>query len=408
MLTLVMATKRLWLMKEVLIRMVFNSKITTTVVFIKTGIILSMLVLFSACSKSKQSGNQPKYNLEQSSFSIEHGDKIISNRSMFTKLIGEDSLLYYEQRDRNFYLFDLKNRVLKDFLQFETDGPNFMENQVLDFERVGDQYAILSPNYISFSDKNGQILKRKEINQFLNNVEDATVSRINNFKALNENELYLSQSPRAVIMPFKYSEASQTPIFAIYHVNKDSLAHLPIYSPEETLIKDDTRGFYGTTSQHFFILKNNSIIFNFQFSPSIYRYSLKSKQLTQFDGKTTRFPETTEPFPANKYRDQQYLVKHMLRNGTRFSNIEYYAENGIYIRYASRKTFNEELKRSNYELYLQIFDSEFNNIIEQEVLMTGKAEVYLSNGSIYMIGASSAYTEEDATKFTKFDLRKIK
>ena len=395
-------------MKMGLIQTVFKSEIITTALFNKTCIILLMLVFFISCSESEHLGKRPKYNLKQSLFSIEHGDKIISNRFVFTKLIGEDSLLYYEQRDRNFYLFDLKNRVLKDFLQFETGGPNFMEDQILDFEKVGDQYAILSPNYISFSDKNGQILKRKEINQFLNNVEDATVSRINNFKALNENELYLSQSPRAVIMPFKYSEASQTPIFAIYHVNKDSLAHLPIYSPEETLIKDDTRGFYGTTSQHFFILKNNSIIFNFQFSPSIYRYSLKSKQLTQFDGKTTRFPETTEPFPANKYRDQQYLVKHMLRNGTRFSNIEYYAENDTYIRYASRKTFNEELKRSNYELYLQIFDSEFNNIIEQELLVSVKPEVYFSNGSIYMIRTSGSQTEENATKFTKFDLRKIK
>ena len=395
-------------MKMSLTQTVFNSKIITTALFNKTCIILLMLVLFSACSKSKQLGNKLKDNLEQSQFSIEHGDKIISNRSVFTKLIGEDSLLYYEQTDRAFYIFDLKNRVLKDFLKFETDGPNFMEEQVLDFVKIGDQYAILSLNYISFSDENGQILKRKEINQFLNNVEDATVSRINRFKAMNQNELYISQSPRAVIMPFKYSEASQTPIFAIYHINEDSIAHLPIYSPEETLIKDDARGFYGSTSQHFFTLNNNCIIFNFQFSPSIYRYCQESKELTRFEGKTTRFPETTEPFPADKYRDPAYLVKHMVRNGTRFSNIEYDAENDIYIRYASRKTFNEELKKSNYELYLQIFDSGFNNIIEQEVLILGTPEVYLSKNFIYMMEVGSSQTDENATKFTKFDLRQIK
>ncbi|WP_339607795.1 DUF4221 family protein [uncultured Roseivirga sp.] len=367
-----------------------------------------MLVLFSACSKPKQLGNELKDNLEQSQFSIEHGDKIISNRSVFTKLIGEDSLLYYEYTDRAFYIFDLKSRVLNDFLKFEIDGPNSMEEQVLSFDKVGDQYAILSSNYISFSDKNGQILKRKRVNQFLNNMDDPTISKTTSFKVINENQLYLSQSPRAVIAPFKYSEASLTPIFAIYHVNEDSIEHLPIYSPEETLINDETRGFYSSISQHFFILNNNCIVFNFQFSPSIYRYSLKSKQLTQFDGKTTRFPEATEPFPANKYRDPAYLVKHLVQNGTRFSNIEYDAENDIYIRYASKKTFSEELKKSNYELYLQVFDSDFNNIIEQEVLKPGKPEVYLSNGFIYMIGASSAYTEEDATKFTKFDLRQIK
>ena len=374
----------------------------------KAGIILLVLVFFVSCSRYEHSSKPLKYNLEQNVFTIEHGNKIISNKFIFTKLIGEDSLLYYEQTDKAFYIFDLKNRVLMDFLQFEAEGPNFMEEQVLDFSKIGDQYAILSPSYISFSDKNGQILKRKEINQFLNNVEDATISRINNFRVLNENKLYLSQSPRAVIMPFKYSEASQTPIFLIYHVNEDSIEHLPIYSPEETLIKDDTRGFYGSTSQHFFALNNNCIIFNFQFSPSIYRYCLDSEQLKQFEGKTTRFPETTEPFPADRYRDPVYLVTHMVRNGTRFSNIEYDAENDIYVRFASKKIFNEELKRSNYELYLQIFDSGFNNIIEQEVLMPGKPEVFLSNGFIYMIGASSAYTEENSTKFTKFDLRQIK
>ena len=381
----------------------------STALLNKTGIILLLvLVIFISCAESENSEKQPKYNLEQSPFSIEHGDKIISNKPVFTKLIGEDSLLYYEQENRSFYIFDLKNRVLKDFLKFSADGPNFMENQVLDFDKIGDQYAILSPNYISFSDHSGQIIKRKDINQFLNNMEDATVSRINNFKVLNENELYLSQSPRAVMTPFEYNEASRAPIFAIYNIREDSIEALPIYSPEETLINDDTRGFYGSTSQHFFLLNNNSIIFNFQFSPSIYRYSLENKQLTQFDGKTTRFPETTEPFPADRYRDPAYLVKHMVRNGTRFSNIEYDAEKDVYIRYASRKTYNEELKKSKNELYLQIFDSDFNNIIEQEVLILGRPEVYLSKNFIYMIEVGSSQTEENATKFTKFDLRKIK
>lgn len=394
-------------MKEALIRMVFNSKIMTTALFNKTCIIILMLVLFSACSKPKQLGSKLKDNLEQSSFSIEHGNKIISNRFMFTKFIGEDSLLYYEYTDRAFYIFDLKSRVLNDFLKFEIDGPNSMEEQVLGFDKVGDQYAILSLNYISFSDENSQIVKRKPVNQFLNNMDDPTVSRITSFKALNENELYLSQSPRAVRAPFE-NKGSNPPIFATYKINEDSIEASSIYSPEETLINDDTKGFYGSLSQHFFILNNNSIVFNFQFSPSIYRYSLKRKQLTQFDGKTTRFPETTEPFPANKYKDPAYLVKHLVQNGTRFSNIEYDAENDIYIRYASRKTFNEELKKSNYELYLQIFDSGFNNIIEQEILIRGKPEVYLSKNFIYMIEVGSSQTDENATKFTKFDLRQIK
>ena len=166
---------------------------------------------------------------------------------------------------------------------------------MLDFDKVGDQYAILSPNYISFSDKGGKIIKRKRVKNFLNNVEDATISRINNFKTINENELYLSQSPRAVVAPFE-NKGSNPPIFAIYHIREDSIEALPIYSPEETLINDHTRGFYGSTSQHFFILNDNAIIFNFQFSPSIYRYSLESKQLSQFDGKTTRFPEEASLF----------------------------------------------------------------------------------------------------------------
>ena len=86
----------------------------------------------------------------------------------------------------------------------------------------------------------------------------------------------------------------------------------------------------------------------------------------------------------------------MIRNGTHFSNIEYDAENNVYIRFASRKTFNEELKKSNYELYLQIFDSGFNNIAEQEVLTHGKSEVYFSNGSIYMIGTNGSQTKENS------------
>ena len=387
------------------IQVVTQSKFMATPLFNKTGIMLLLvLVIFISCSEPNDSGSRQGYHVEQIPFSIQHGDKIISNKSVFTKLIGEDSLIYYEQSERTFYLFDLKNRVLKDFLKFEFHGPNFIEDRVLDFDKIGDQYVILSPNYISFSDHNAQIIRRKGINQFLNNMEDASIFKINNFKVLNDNELYLSQSPRAVIAPFE-NNGSNPPIFAIYKIREDSIEDLRIFSPEETLINDDTQGFYGSDSQHFFILNNNCIIFNFQFSPSIYRYSLESKQLTKFAGKTTKFAEATEPIPADKYRDPAYLVKHMLRNSTRFSNIEYDAENDIYIRFASRKTYNEELKRSKNELYLQIFDSAFSNVFEQEVLISGRPEVYLSKNLIYMMEVGSSQTNENETKFTEFDLR---
>lgn len=364
-----------------------------------------MLVFLMSCSTPNPSRDRANFYLEETEFAISHDHNLISNRFVFTKLIGSDSIIYYEQRERDFYLFDLKNRVLKKFLNYDIDGPNFMDNEVLDFEKVGDRYAILSTDYLSISDKNGQILKRELINQFIGNMESSGISRTHHIITKSGDELYLAQSPRAVIAPFKY-DGINPPIFANYDLVSDSIATLPIYSPEETLIEDDANGFYGSDAEHFFFVKDNCIIFNFRFSPSIYRYCFQNQKLIHYDGKTNRFPDTAEPFPANSYRDPEYLVKHKLLGGIKFSNLEYDAKNNVYVRFASEKIYNEQSRRSQNQVFLQVFDSDFKNVLEQRIRTPVKPEVYMSNGSIYMIGVGNYQREENITKFLKVDLRR--
>jgi hypothetical protein len=371
----------------------------------KISMVVLVLMSFVSCSRNKQLNAKYDYSLSKTEFSIEHDGQLITNRFKYTKLIGEDSLIYFEQKDRLFYLFDLKNKVLKTFLQFDTEGPNFIESQILGFDRVGDYFAILSSNYISISDIHGQVIKRKNINKLQNNWNDSNVSRVHHLATKNENELYLAQSPRAVLAPFQY-DGNNPPIFAIYHIAEDSLSYLPINSPDETLIKDDSKGYYGSDAEHFFTLNKESIIFNFEFSPSVYRYSLDNKELTRFEGKTTIFSEVAEPFPANRHRDPEYLVKRKMLSGTKFSNIVYDQVNEVYIRFASHKIYNEESRRSKNRVYLQLFDKAFKNVLEEELLPPGKAEVYFQNGSIYMIGVGNFQSEENATKFIKYDIHK--
>lgn len=256
---------------------------------------------------SELDGSQ-RIKLVKTEIEIPHEDFILSNRLLFTKLIDLDKIVYFEYLRNEFYLFDLKNKKVSRILSFDSDGPNFMEPIVLDFEIVPQGYIILSQNYLHFSDKDSRIFKRININQFTDNFKSADF-RVNRIQ-YNNDKLFMTKWIRSALY-FNVQAQSKMSIFANLDLTTDSIIDIPIYSPEETLIDDPLKGYRGL-SEHYFISFNDSIIFNFRFSPTVFTYDLKAGRLKRNQINSENVPNRRVPFNSEDNRNPEKLQKYLL------------------------------------------------------------------------------------------------
>lgn len=373
---------------------------------IRTSTVLCMVLAFLVACGSNVKKITSSVFLKKTKLEIEHGDQLISNMFVFTKIIGVDSLVYFEPKDRDFYLFDLEKKSVQKFLDFEFDGPKFMENFVFDFQKLDDQYLILSSNYLHVIRHDGSVLKRISTSQMTDDFNNASAYRVTKINRLNESELILAKNLRSVAAP--NSKVNGEPsIFARLNINTESIKDLPIGSPEETLINDISKGYYGSLSEHSFIMHKNSncIVFNFKYSPTIYRYCFTTESVELFDGRTERFPNGMDPISSEKYRDREYLIKVYLRNKVNFSNIEYDKKSDVFIRIASETQYEDESKETNISNYIQIFDSNFDLLVEEEVSVAVSPYLHYSNGAIYLIPVSPSQISENKTIILKYEIK---
>jgi hypothetical protein len=328
---------------------------------------------------------------------IGHNESLLSNRFSFSKMIGRDSLLYFESHSTEFYLFDLKTQNISSILKFDSEGSNFMESNILDFEKLSSEYLILSRNYLHFVGMDGIIWKRTEINQFNTDFQTAAYS-INKIRNLTDGKLLLSKWIKSALFP-NTKDDSKTSIFAVLDLKTDSVYDLPIYSPSETLVTDPTQGYYLGLSEHYFLIQNNVIIFNFKFSPSVYEYNIVDQSIVQHSTESTNFPSKRDPIPSNRMKDNLYISENFLQ-GVEFSNIEVDKKSGLFIRLASDITADDSgnLKAKKY---LQVLNSNFKVILEQPLNEIVFSRVHVSDGSIYLFPTLQG---EGSTRILRYEI----
>lgn len=364
---------------------------------------LTIIVMLSFCSlggcNSPNDSTQEfqAVSLDKNAIEIDHNGYLLSNRFHFTKMIGRDSLLYYEVQSSEFYLFNLRSQKLSRLLKFDREGPNFMESIVLDFEKLPNGYVILSQNYLHFVNKEGSIWKRTEINQFNTDFQTAAYS-INKIRNLTDGKLLLSKWIKSALFP-NTKDDSKTSIFAVLDLKTDSVYDLPIYSPSETLVTDPTQGYYLGLSEHYFLIQNNVITFNFKFSPSVYEYNIVDQSIVQHSTESTNFPSKRDPIPSNRMKDNLHISENFLQ-GVEFSNIEVDKKSGLFIRLASDITADDSgnLKAKKY---LQVLNSNFKVILEQPLNEIVFSRVHVSDGSVYLFPTLQG---EGSTRILRYEI----
>ncbi|MEC7754579.1 DUF4221 family protein [Roseivirga sp. UBA1976] len=367
----------------------------------KSSAILSLLfVLLISCKDQKnQENHERQIEIQTQELFFEHGDLFISNNSTFWKEIGKDSLILFEGRDiKSFILFSLDSKKTTEFLTFDSDGPNFIEDRVLDFTRYLDRYLILGAKYLHIADSEGKIVKRIQSDKFENNLANPSAYRISGLQVYNKDTLLISKKLISADLPKILDEPKQS-IFALLNLSTDSISDLPVYSPKETLVDDPNQGYYSNLSDHYFIVNNNEIVFNFKFSPTIYKYNLHTELIQEYGGKTKRFPSKREAFPADRYTDYAYLLSH-LNQGIYFSQLGYDPSNALYFRLA-KQVINDDMGKSQLSNFLQIFDSNFN-LIKEVAINEPVAPIFSKfTNEIYLVPLLKYQTEEDKTRILK-------
>ncbi|MBO6661745.1 MAG: DUF4221 family protein [Roseivirga sp.] len=369
-------------------------------------VVLLFFTLWS-CSNLQKDNEDPRtisLVIDESELIFDHKDYFISNYSIFFKSVGEDSLILFEgQNSREFFLFDTKNTSVSKLMEFESSGPNFLDEEVIDLETYANGYAILSSDYLQFTDIDGIVNNRIRINNYKNNFSNPSAFKATSIKFISEDSLLIAKKIISSDIPDVVDRPKQ-PIFGFFNLKSDSISDLEIFSPKETLVQDIERGYYSNLSEHYFLIQNDQIIFNYKFSPSIYKVNINSLDVSHFSGASDNFPVKREPFLGKNYTDYVSLIEH-LNHGVYFSEIVFDVRNQLYFRLAKsvEKKENGSLNLSNY---LQVFDQEFNLLKEIKLNEMMKLIHGYSNGSIYLVPLSKYQTSENATRIIKYSFSK--
>ena len=363
--------------------------------YLRSATLVVALFFFFNCS-NKEELSQTSLELEKSIVTVLHGDHLISNRPSFSKLIGKDSIIYFESSERIFYLFDLKNQSTSEFLRFNQEGPNFIEEIILDFDLYEDNFVILSPNYLHVSDRQSRITNRIPINQFKEDFRSAEY-RIHRIQTLPDNTILLSKWIKSAIYPNTIDDPS-TSIFAELSMSNEEIIDLPVYSPEEALTRDPNVSYLGD-SEHYFFAKECDIIFNFKFSSSIFVYNKCSDKLVKYASLSNNLPNLKEPIESKLRRDPRAMTE-FITNGVSYSNIGFIEKHHTYARLVSMYSTNDN-NNARVDKYLQLLNSKFEVLKEERLNEIVLDKIHVESNHIYL---KSLQTEENSTRFLKFSL----
>lgn len=335
--------------------------------------VLSVLVY--SCGEQKQS-DQETVSLIQNEIVLDHEELILSWPAAFVKAVGQDSVLTYDERNQRFTLFSLllKKPIWSD--TFDLNGPNFIEQPILDAEVVDDRMILLSPSFLTIITLNGDVQKRTDINEISGGYNEAL---LRNFTLLNSNKLLFPKLLRAAVSPANFSDTTST-IFLEYDLSSEKAQEWPISSPRETLVDIPEKGYYNDLAQHYALLRGDYLYYNFRFSSKVYRYNIRTQSLNVFNAKSN-FGENLRT-PIDKTHSTEELVYYRYSGGF-FLPLHYDETTSYFIRLNSQFTKMTD-GTDVLNKYLMVFDKDFNTVAEIEVPNMVFEKIQVNKGVVYL------------------------
>ncbi|MGW8121071.1 DUF4221 family protein [Roseivirga echinicomitans] len=357
-----------------------------------------VIIIFTvSCSKEAKNIEKKATSLKYlGEVALSHGDLLLSNRGELNKVVGQDSLLVYDQNSRQLVLIDLKKKIPIHTITVTLDGPNFFDLPFRDAEIRNDSLYLLSKNFFSVYNLDGKALIR-----FGN--DDLGIQKLssytNDFQLLSNSTVLISKVPIDVVAP-NFQSPEKPKLFFTLDLPTGAVSEVAVFSPKESLIDDKAMGYYNDIAFHSMVINYDSIVYSFPFSSKTFIYDMGTKEQTEIETplkftENLRAPITAADQNGEKWIDYVY-------SGSKFSAIEKDSKTGFYVRVGSqyKKMTDGVNQKSNY---LMLLNERFEVIEEVEIedpifINT----IMVSNGIIYLRKGDQPI--EDSYSFVAFEI----
>lgn len=362
-------------------------------------IVLFVLLMSSCllCCQSRQEHSFERKEISVNAYElvIPHGDQLLSAVSYTFDKAGKDSIVLLDGASKSFVIADTRKQEIVKSIDYEIEGPNFTDFPIFDLRWSKNHLFVLSKLYFSVYDTEGQVQKRFALRDY----EVLEPYFYHSFDIINDTYILLATSAKSAVYSGFYPAPDNDFIFASLNLVNGDLKPLPIVSPASALVSDSTRGYYNNFAEHIGHYNDSSIVYNFSYSSTIYKASIKGFEEGVYKAKSQYTGMHRKPIAVNstpkKYSEYVYSEQ---PNYTAFMFDEV---TGWYARVHGQVKGGENPKNQQY---LMVFDEEMNVVFETfipfETRVMARGNVF-SNGKVYLLRATPP--TEDAYHFTVFD-----
>ncbi|MFY0594105.1 hypothetical protein [Roseivirga sp.] len=361
--------------------------------------LISQLLLYS-CSHPVGEQAQRSFSLSKSEVALDHGNLLLNNRSFFKKIVGLDSMLLFDGNSLQFVLYDLKSK--KQILTISTprEGPDFFDFPFMDVEIEGNTLYVLSKSFFSTYNISGKNLVRFGTNEIHSSKSNYMTF---NFRLVRNDSVLFNRVPNQAVYGRKTSTLVDSTIYFSFNINSGSHSKINVVSPPETLLSDDSRGYFQDFSFHSFIIQNDSIIYNYPFTSKTFIYdNANNKHSTKQNNSAlvTNMRKTAKPeiIPTSDW------VKY-LYTGPKYSSMTRDEKTNNFVRVGAEFQLQPDGSMFNSK-YLMIFDNNLNMIEEFELDVRIMEPPLVTNGKIYLMKTDQS--KENAYEFLVYEMKSNK
>ena len=307
---------------------------------------------------------------------LSHGDLLLSSYAIANYVVGQDSLLVYDQQSKQLVLFDLQRKIPIYTIDVVLDGPDFFDPLFQDAEIRNDSLFLLSRKFFSVYNLDGKILMRFGHDEL--GVQKLT-ALINDFH-LSDNTVIFSKVPVDVLAP-NFRSPEKPNIFFTLNLLTRSVSEIEVFSPKESLIEDMDKGYYNDFAFHSMAVSKDSIIYSFPFSSKTYLLDLANNKQTELETPFKSVENLRVPINANEINEGNWA--NYAYSSSRFSGIERDSKTGYFVRVALKVEKVANAENKDYR-YLMLINDKFE--VVEEIKLPGMLfiEPVVSNGIIYL------------------------
>ena len=368
-------------------------------------IVIPLTLLVAACTReAENTESNPKVLKYLGEVVLSHGDLLLSNRSGLNKVVGEDSLLVYDQQSKQLVLLELQKKKPIHTIPVTLEGPDAFYPVFKDAEIRNDSLFILSRNFFGVYSLDGKSLMRFRTEDLQTNKISTFVYdfHLTDFELLDNNTVLFSKVPIDVIISNVQSE-EKSHLFFTLDLPTGTITEIPVFSPKESLIDERDKGYYNDFAFHHMVSYQDSIIYSFAFTSKTFIYDMETKEQTEVETPFKSVENLRAPITAIDHANTKKSVEYIY-SSSKFSGIERDNKTGFFVSIGSqfKKLANGEDRSTKYLLLL---NTDFE-VLEELEIKDGVFydSVMISNGIIYL--RKTEQPVEDAYTFVAYEIVK--